>query len=157
MHALLRLVGALCTVAAGTGAGVALWAKRRADHGSVQAFAALLSYLLTAIRYQAAPCDDLLRRAAQQPRFAQLGLVSCGDFAALPIPEALGTPLQSESRAVFAALGSVPRQRACELLEHLLTMCREREQALGRRASEAGSLYPRLGFCAGVLAVLILL
>lgn len=156
-RAVVRLLGALLLVGACTGAGTAVWRARRRACASTHAFCALLEYLLAGIRYQACPCAELLRRAAQDARFAPLRLESCRTFAALPVPGALGDALQGEARETLAALGGVPRERACALLGRLIGQCRAREASLARRADEAGRLYPRLGFCAGVLAAVVLL
>lgn len=157
IQTLLRLLGAVLLVGAGTGAGMGVWERKRRSYTTVHAFCALLEYLLAGIRYRACPCAELLRQAAADARFAPLDLTPCEAFDALPVPAPLGEGLQGEARQILAVLGGVPCAQACALLGQLLGQCRAREKALARCAEEAGRLYPRLGFCAGVLAAVVLL
>lgn len=152
----LRLGGALLLAAACTGAGIAAWAARRRDWQTVHTFAALLDRLRAAIRYQGAPCAQLLEQAAADERFAALGLAGCRSFADIPLPPCLGAALQSEARQVLREIGGVPSPRACALLAALGTQAAQRAEALRRKADDAWRLYPKLGFCAGVAAALLL-
>lgn len=152
-----RLLGALLLIMAGFGGGAALAAERRACWRTIHTFAALLDFLQAGIRYQALPCGQLLAQAAADERFAALGLAACADFAAVPVPPALGPALAGEARQTLDALSAAPQQRACALLARLLAECRVAAEQADRAAAEAEHLYPRLGLCAGLLAVLFLL
>ena len=153
----LRLLGAVLLAGACTGGGALLAAQKRALWRQVHSFCALLDFLQAGIRYRAAPCAALLAQAIAEQRFAGLGLEHCTDFSALPVPAALGPDLAAQVRQALAELGTAPRLRACALLARLLEQCRERERALNTAAGDAVRLYPRLGFCAGLVLVLFLL
>lgn len=153
----LRFAGALLLAGACAGCGAALAAHKRAAWRQVHTFCALLDLFYGGIRYQAQPCAALLAQAAADARFAALGLDACADFAAVPVPAALGPELAAQAAQTLAALGAAPRQRACTALARLLEQCRGRARELNALAGDAMRLYPRLGLCAGLLLVLLLL
>lgn len=153
----LRFLGAVLLAGACTGAGAALALQKRAAWDRVRTFCALLELFHGGIRYQALPCAQLLAQAAADGRFAALGLDTCADFAAVPVPAALGPALAAQAKQTLRELCAAPRLHACALLVRLLEQCRAREREQNAAAGDAMRLYPRLGLCAGLLLVLVLL
>lgn len=123
----------------------------------IHTFIALIEYLLTAIRYQAYPCSELLTMLGQDPRFADEDLKNCQTFADIKVPVALGRVLQQEARQTLVELGGAPYPRACDLLGRLLSQCQKQEQTIRQKADDAWRLYPKLGLCIGLLFVLLFL
>lgn len=154
---MLRFLGAVMLAGACTGGGFALAGQRRAAWQRVHTFCALLEYLDGGIRYQGLPGSQLLAGAADDARFETFDLAGCADLAAVPVPAALGAPLTVQARQTLAILCSAPLAQVCAALDRLLAQCRARERELGSAAGDALRLYPRLGFCLGLVLVLLLL
>ena len=153
----LRFLGAVLLAGACTGGGLALAGQKRATWQRVHSFCALLEHLYGGIRYQGLPGPQLLAGAAGDERFATFGLAGCSDLAAIPVPAALGPALAAQAKQTLDELCKAPLAQVCAALERLLEQCRERERELNNAVGDALRLYPRLGFCLGLVLVLLLL
>ena len=152
----LRLLGAALLVAAGTGGGLAVYGHRYGHWRQLHTFARLLVYLQSTLAFQPLLAEELLRHAAQYPEFSRLGLAGCRSLAELPLPAALTPALCQEIRQGLEQLAWQPRAGACATLRRLASLCEDAAAQCRREAQAARSLWPRLGACAGVLAVILL-
>ena len=156
MTVVLRLLGGVLLVAAGTGGGVAVYARKQRQWRQLHTFARLLDYLRELLAYQALNGRELLARAARYPAFARLGVTGGGTLAALPMPECLPAAVQLEIRQGLEQLALAPRASACATLRRLEALCEEAAAQKQEEARAARRLWPRLGACAGMLAAILL-
>lgn len=153
---ILRLAGSLLVFGAFFGGGILCWQRCRARWLQTHRFVLLLERLLRAIRYRALPGEELLRAVAREADFSGLGLEGCRTLAELPLPASLDKTLAAEVQEGLRAVAGAPHAAACQLLEGLVEACRRAEAGQSAAAQEAGRLYPKLGACLGVLAVILL-
>lgn len=156
MSLVLRLLGAVLLVTAGAGGGLAVYKRSYARWRQLHTFARMLGYLQGTLAYQPLRAEELLRRAAAYPEFARLGAAGCRTLAELPLPGALAPALCQEVRQGLEQLAWEPRAGACATLRRLTALCEDAAAQCRREAQAARSLWPRLGACAGVLAVILL-
>lgn len=150
----LHLLGMLLMVLSGGGVGVSLYWKKQENWHQIRCFVHFLEYLLLAIQYQAIPGEELLWQAAQRPEFATLQLHGCENFAQISPPAGLAEGAKAELTQGLARLVEVPHEAACRTLEQLLVLCRRYEKEAGGMAAQARALYPKLGFCVGLMAAI---
>lgn len=156
MTVMLRMLGALLLVAAGTGGGLAVYWHSYGRWRQLYTFARMLGYLQSTLAFQPLRGEELLRRAAKYPEFFHLGLAGCRSLSELPLPSALPPALCQEIRQGLEQLAWEPRAGACATLRRLTALCEDAATQCQRQAQAARSLWPRLGACAGVLAVILL-
>ena len=150
----LRLLGFFLMVGSGAGVGMTLYWQKRESWRQIRCFVNFLEYLLLAIRYQAVPGEELLYQASLRPEFAVLHLQACETFAQIPPPSGLTEGAKAELTRGLAQLAEIPHEAACRTLEQLLALCRGYETEASRIASQARVLYPKLGFCLGLMAAI---
>lgn len=153
---LLRAAGACLVLLAGYGGGRCVWLHHRAQWRQLHTFARLLLYLQGVLRYQPLTGADLLRRAGAYPEFAELGLKLCTELAGLPLPAALPAAQREELNDGLRQISLQPREEACATLGRMAALCEDVAQRAQREAEAARALWPRLGLCGGVLAVILL-
>lgn len=151
----IRTVGMSLLVLAGGGVGFSLYWQKREIWCRASCFVHLLEYLLLGIQYQAMPCEELLQQAALQTEFVSLDLGNCRTFDQISIPAGLPEATREELTRGLTRLSEVPHEVACRTLEQLLALCRSCEQSTQEAAFRARALYPKLGFCIGLLAAIL--
>lgn len=156
MREFLRVFGAALVVSAGTGAGFAVCRHYYEAWQKLHTLERLLSYLQTLLRYQALSGEELLRRAAIYPEFAEMGIRSCGSLAELPLPVALSPTLRQEMEQGLVQVGLEPRDTACATLQRLATLCEEAAVEQKAKVELARRLWPRLGVYCGILLAILL-
>lgn len=156
MNAVLRVAGAILLIVACGGAGLAVSAHQMVCWRQLHTLARLFQYLQGLLSYQALTAKELLQRAAYYPEFAVLFKNECNSLDQLSLPAFLSTELHTEILSGLRQLAWEPRQNACATLERLAALCEEAAVRKHEEAQTARNLWPRLGFCAGILAVVLL-
>lgn len=153
---LLRVIGACLVLLAGYSAGMGVMLHHRTQCRQLHTYARLFAYLQGLLRYQALTGLELLHRAQTYPEFAGLGLESCTELPALPLPASLPLPQRQEMRDGLCQMALQPREEACATLERLAALCEDGAQQAQRESDRARGLWPRLGLCAGGVIVIVL-
>ena len=156
MNAALRVAGAILLIVACGGAGLAVSAHQMVCWRQLHTLARLFQYLQGLLSYQALTAKELLQRAAYYPEFAKLFKTECNSLDQLSLPASLSKELHTEILSGLRQLAWEPRQNACSTLERLASLCEEAAALKHEEARAAQNLWPRLGFCAGILAVILL-
>ncbi len=156
MSEMIRVLGGLLLVAAGTGGGIAVYSRKYHQWRQLHTFARLLAYLRELLAYQPLNGGELLARAARYPAFARLGVGECGTLAALPLPGSLPPGTRQELQQGLEQLAFEPRSNACATLKRLETLCEDAAVSKREESQAARRLWPRLGACAGMLAAILL-
>lgn len=156
MRDLLRFLGGILLVGAGAGSGFAVCRHRYAVWRQMYTLARLFDYLQGLLGYQALSGEELLRRAAIYPEFAQMGIEECDNLAELPLPDALSPALRQEIAQGLAQVALEPRAGACTTLQRLRTICESVAAKQQEQLELARRLWPRLGVCCGILLAILL-
>lgn len=152
----IRVAGAFLLVAAGFGAGWGGYRRKFRLWWQMHTFARLLSYWQGILAYQMLTGTELLRRAAVYPDFRQLRVEAYGTLSEYAPPEEFPLALRQEVVQGLRRIAGEPRATACDTLGQLARLCEAAAQQAQEEADCARRLYPRLGVCAGVLAVILL-
>jgi stage III sporulation protein AB len=161
---LLKAVGALCLIFAGTAAGCLQSRKLRRRRDRLQAFLQFLAEAKTEISYTAAPVEEIVERHGKKLSFLQpyFQAVQEGQPFVQAWRKAAANPaLTPQERVLLRDFGEgfgatdVQGQLAhCSLYEELT------RQELGeaqKTYQKDGRLYRMLGVCAGLIFALVLL
>ena len=152
----LRLVGALLLIAAGTGGGLAVTARAEDNRRQLHSFARLLTYLAELLDAQALTGPERLRRAAQDPAFTAFCPTPGESLSALTPPAGTPDALRQEVQSALAAAEESPRLAACAALRRLSARCEAQAAEAEAHCRDARRLWPRLGACLGALAAILL-
>ena len=156
MNLCLHMLGAMLLIATGGGAGLGIYRGRCQSWWKLHTFARLFGYWQGILAYQALTGGELLQRAAMYPAFCKLGVNQCAALSELTPPKELPPPLREEVIQGLRRISGEPRITACDTLRQLSQLCEDAARQRYKEAEYARKLYPRLGLCVGVLAVILL-
>lgn len=156
MNLILRTVGAMLLLSTGLGGGLGLCHHKAQVWWRLHTFSRLFAYWQGVLTYQTLTGVELIQRASVYPAFRKLGVDQCVTLAELPPPEELSAPLREEIAQGLGRIAGEPRMTACDTLRQLSQICEDAAVQKYKEAENARRLYPRLGLCAGVLAVILL-
>lgn len=151
-----RVAGGILVILACGGAGMAIYIHQINSWRQLHTLARLFEYLQGALSYQALTGKELMRRAALYPEFAVFFKNQCEELEELSLPVILSQERKTEIQSGLAQLAWEPRRNACSTLKRLAALCEEAAAQKKQDAQTARSLWPRLGFCVGILIVVLL-
>lgn len=156
LNVLLRLLGTCLLVTAGTGAGIFACQRKRKEARQLYIWYRLFFYFRQLLSYQSLTGEEMLMYAKEYPEFEGLQLENCGSLEELPLPEALAASCCKEIHSALLQLAMAPRTVACQTLAHIAQLFHEAAAKKDKEVQAVGKLWPRLGFCAGILAAILL-
>lgn len=156
LNVVLRLLGTCLLIVAGTGAGVFACQRKRKVWYQLYTWNRLFFYFQQLLSYQSLTGEEMLMYAREYPEFEGLPLENCGSLEELPLPETLTISCRKEIHSALLQLAMAPRMVACQTLEHIAELFREAAFQKDKEVQAVEKLWPKLGFCAGVLAAILL-
>lgn len=156
LKVLFRLLGTCFLMAAGTGAGILACQHKRKGWHQLYTWYRLFFYFQQLLGYQSLTGEEMMMYAREYPEFEELQLENCASLEELPLPEMLTAACRKEIRSALFQLAMAPRTVARQTLAHIAELFREAAAQKDREVQAVDKLWPRLGFCAGVLAAILL-
>ncbi|WP_395152079.1 hypothetical protein [uncultured Allofournierella sp.] len=153
---LLKFPGALLLVCVGFGVGREWTQKLRHRCLFWQQMGELLCYIQDAVFYQAVSLESLHQQLVQQQAYPMLNLQMQPSLAGFCFPDWV-TPQQSSAfRELFSQLGCITAAQLCDRIPYYVRLCEQHQKKQQELSIQAEALYPKAGFCAGLLAAILL-
>lgn len=149
------MLGSVLLFATGVGAGQIVCISHHRAWRQIHTWAQLLLYWENLLQYQALTDRELVGRALLYPEFVKLGLTEGTLLETLPLPRTLPPSVVCEIQQGIQRMALEPRKAACATLQRLASLCEQAAEQRRQKAETAGSFWPRIGGCLGVLAAIL--
>ena len=153
----MQLAGCCLLAGAGYGAGALRLREVSRRTRTLHQLERLCVRVREEIAYRSLPLEEILQLLRGEPGFELLELAQCDNLQGLVLPGTLARSQRDALENALSALGRRTGPESCQLLEYCCRLCRGFAQEEQEALHTARHLYRQLGFCAGLLAGVLLL